>query len=431
MFLIALTLISVAVLAEETKPTQEQEIKTLIEQLGTDDLETRNVTQKNLIEIGEGLIEAYKKTKDKTKIQQFADTIYQSCRHKDTEIKHRANQIRQYCYYLTQPKIVFAAKREGKHGIYIMHMDGGNLKRLTDSKSINYMPTCSPDGKRIAFLAKGGFYVMDIGGGNKKLLIESKNLGGISDLAWSPDGTKIAFIAAPQGDIWQLYVIDTDRKNLKQLTKHTGKVAINTFSWSPDETKIAFSHFFYKIADFTQSIYVIDSDGKNLKKLTKTKAYNDKPMWSPDSKRIVFWSNPAGNPDIYVINSDGSNLKRLTNNKNENSLPSWSPDGTKIAFAVIQDSIKQLYVMDADGKNQKNLTKNQLNAWLFMNLTWSPDSKRIIFIHITLTSDSIYIIDADGKNLKQLTNNPKDKYLSPPVLCPSSISDISEMFKEN
>ena len=49
------------------------------------------------------------------------------------------------------------------------------------------------------------------------------------------------------------------------------------------------------------------------------------PAWSPDGKRIAFYSERDGNADIYVMNADGSGVTQLTRSTAQDGIPAWSP----------------------------------------------------------------------------------------------------------
>lgn len=101
-------------------------------------------------------------------------------------------------------------------------------------------------------------------------------------------------------------------------------------SISPQGDRIAFS--------YRGDIFVIDSQGGEARQITSHPAYDYRPIWSPDGKKLAFASDRNGNFDVYVISSEGGTARRLTTH----SQPEWpyafSPEGTHVYFgAALQD----------------------------------------------------------------------------------------------
>jgi len=87
------------------------------------------------------------------------------------------------------------------------------------------------------------------------------HLGNIGDIAWSPDGVHLAFIAAWDGDP-EIYVMNGDGSNLTQLTYNSANDVGPV--WSPDGTKIAFASQRDSVPDHEGTppeIYVMNADG--------------------------------------------------------------------------------------------------------------------------------------------------------------------------
>ena len=184
-------------------------------------------------------------------------------------------------------RIAFTSWRDGPFNIevYVMDADGSNLQNLTNNPRDDRNPSWSPYGGHIVFSARrdGHFenkfsithevYVMDVDGGNQRRLTENRSNDW--DPVWSPDGQRIAFEADRKGNLekFNIYVMDVDGGNLQNLTNH--RAWDKSPSWSPDGQRIVF----HSKRDGNTEIYVMDADGGNLQNLTNHPANDSSPAW--------------------------------------------------------------------------------------------------------------------------------------------------------
>ncbi len=256
-------------------------------------------------------------------------------------------------------KIAFESTREGTFDIWVSDLDGGNAVNLTRGKGWNREP------------------------------------------AWSPDGTKIAFVSsrgAENSKKVQLYIIRTD--SILPPVLVTDHAPVESVCWSPDGSMLAFSVSRCCMGNISD-IFILNSDGTGVRNLTNTPEVDSEPAWSPDGSRIAYVSLDKGNKEIWVRNIDGSNPVRLTDNPALDDSPCWSPDGTRIVFSSDRDGAFDICLMNADGSAVTNLTHDLL---IDTKPCWSPDGSRIAFTSIRDGNPNIYIMNSDGSNLQRVTD---------------------------
>ena len=264
-------------------------------------------------------------------------------------------QIAANTYAALTAKIAFACWNNWNYEIYVMDGGGGNEARITDNLALDYEPS------------------------------------------WSPDGERIAFVSTRDNRTEHIFVMDSDGRNLMQLTDRlNGKSP----AWSPDGAKIAFTR-----NQGAFQVWIMDADGGNQIQLTHL-GWNFNPAWSPNGDRIAFvtWKRHGG-PEIYVIDQNGGNEERLTHDLAKKGQPSWSPDGQWIAYDesfLVHPS--QIYVVKTDGSGRtERLTENLPEKW---SPAWSPDSGTIAYVSGKMNFNStIDLMTTDGKHLKQLSED--------------------------
>jgi Tol biopolymer transport system component len=188
----------------------------------------------------------------------------------------------------------------------------------------------------------GVLYVIAEDGSDTRLSRGDCSLGG----SFSPDGTKIVY-----DDDLSLYVEDADGGNRQLLAVGECNAGYLTEpAWSPDGSRIAFT--IYRECPHTYAIAVVNADGTGRQELMNVWRPSG-PSWSPDGSRLVF---SASNHRMLMVRLDGSGLQEIGDGR----APSWSPDGSRIAFLRLGSGIRgapyDLFTMAADGSDVKKVS---------------------------------------------------------------------------
>lgn len=131
---------------------------------------------------------------------------------------------------------------------------------------------------------------------------------------------------------------------------------------SPDGTKIAFS--------YKGDIFVVPATGGRALQITTNEAFDSSPMWTADSKKIVFTSYREKSRDIFITSCEGGAPKRLTFHPGHETLQAVLPDGKILFTANIQQNVNfdgfpgdaQLYYTDTTGARPVQVTSLPIGA---------------------------------------------------------------------
>jgi Tol biopolymer transport system component len=172
---------------------------------------------------------------------------------------------------------------------------------------------------------------------------------------------------------------------------------------SPDDEWLAFSSFREQ-----EDIFVSRTDGSGLHQLTND-APNDRfPRWSPDGKRIAFYSARSGSYQVWVVDPDGSGLQQITEYTGGTVVyPVWSPDGSRIA--ATDNSNNRVFIFEP-AKPWKEQTPQLLppppGGESFAARSWSPDGRWLAGqdIHPGHPRGGILIYSLESQTYQRLTD---------------------------
>ncbi len=324
----------------------------------------------------------------------------------------------------------------------------------------------SPDGQKVLYSVsyysipedKGNseLFVMNADGSDKKQITKSS----VREAAakWMKGGEHIAFLSSESGSM-QLWLMKWDGTDRRQMSNREG--GINDFAFSPDETKILFvadvkygertvdkypdlpkssgiivNDLMYKHWDeWVQTIphpFIAEISGKELineKDLLEGEPFESpmKPFggieqldWSPDGKTIAYTCRKktgkeyaiSTNSDIYFYDLPTDKTRNVNDSMMGYDInPKFSPDGKWLAWESMEhdgcESDKnRLFLM-----NIETGVKTDLSASFDQNseaLTWSPDSKSIYFTSVWHGLTQIYRTEIADNKITQITKGIND-----------------------
>jgi dipeptidyl aminopeptidase/acylaminoacyl peptidase len=230
------------------------------------------------------------------------------------------------------------------------------VPRVTD-------PQLSPDGRQVLYVLDrpdwkenrriGHIWRSNADGSAAMQLTHGQR--GESSPRWSPDSTRIAFLARRgEDEDPQLYVLANDGGEARLVMKHPS--AVSTVQWAPDG----------------RAIFFLAPDAKTQDEKDREKVKDDVYAFEENYKQRHLWS---------VIVESGT-TKKITQGDYSVSSYTLSDDGTKVAMhrsvsPLFEHSrTSEVWVMNVDGSGALQLTRNDA---METGARLSPDNTRVLF----------------------------------------------------
>jgi dipeptidyl aminopeptidase/acylaminoacyl peptidase len=276
----------------------------------------------------------------------------------------------------------------------------------------------SPDGTRVAWVER-----VRVTDGARRSVIRVSGLDGAAprtltaardrkphrerDLAWSPDGRRIAFLSDAAGGQTQLYVAPAAGGPPRVLTHARGQ--LEHPRWSPDGTRLAVLYVAgstqeqgalvaYKphagVVEETveeQRIAIVDAGGGALREVSPADLYVYDYDWSPDGRRLAAEATRGSGTnnywvaELYVVDAARGETRSIWKPSLQIANPRWSPDGASIAVihGLMSDEGSNggdVVVVPAAGGEPRTLTGGLAATpnWL----AWRPSGDVLFTAHV-------------------------------------------------
>lgn len=249
-------------------------------------------------------------------------------------------------------QIAFTSDRHGDPEIYVANADGSALRRLTHSAGRDAHPAWSADGRYLLFQSpredkQTRIFRMELDGTGQRSLAATQGFCGVP--APRPKGTAIAFQCSPStvrfgepDTPWRIFVIDREGAVPRAVTSGPGNDQVP--SWSPDGKRL----LFYSDRSGADQLYELVVARKVVRPLTSGPFRHKAADYSPSGKDIALMrSDPNGKADVYIL-SEGS-YRRLTDSGPEFGAPAFSPDGKSLLVQLPTPDGWRLFRFQADG----------------------------------------------------------------------------------
>ncbi len=157
-------------------------------------------------------------------------------------------------------------------------------------------------------------------------------------------------------------------------------------------------------------IITVPSEKGDPRNLTKTTAVMERdPSWSPDGKWIAYFSDESGEYALHVIDQMGlkSSVKKIALPPAFYFSPIWSPDSKRIVF---YDKFHNLFYLDLDKTSPVKIDTNLIGGPArTLSPAWAPDSRWIAYTkHLSNRLRAVFVYSLDTGKSTQVTDGMSD-----------------------
>jgi Tol biopolymer transport system component len=268
-----------------------------------------------------------------------------------------------------------------------------NIRAVTSEPGVEWQPALSPDGSQVAFEV--------FRDGSRSIVIRSTaSIAGSEGLnptrspegtqeyfpAWSPDGEFVRFLACrgDRGCSWS--EVAKLGGSIRPIDLPENATSFSNVAWSPDNSRVAF-------VAWPDSLFTYSIDDRTTTLLAVVPALNGglhSPVWSPNGRRIAFVNGNSPwiqsfNVDvssICIVDANGGMPVRVTGEDFMYTSPAWL-DENHLLFISNRDGLREVYVIDVGPTGPRGEPQKVPGATDAHSISYSIDGRRLAFSKAT------------------------------------------------
>ena len=259
--------------------------------------------------------------------------------------------------------VYFLSDRNGPVSLFAYDTNTKTVKQLIENKGLDFKSlSAGPDA--LVYEQFGGVYVYDVASGKSQKL--KMTIAGdlpatrahyekagdkVSNAAISPSGVRAVFEV--HGEI---LTVPTDKGDIRNLTRTTG-IAERDPAWSPDGKWIAY----FSDESGEYALHISEQSGLGAVKkisLGNPPSYFYGPLWSPDSKKILYTDKRL---NLWYVDVDKGTPVKVATDRFEDPTSAlsgtWSPDSRWITYAkFLENHLRAVCVYSLETSQESQIT---------------------------------------------------------------------------